>query len=147
LPAYTAKARAPCDAMARLKRLGLGPAPLAPMIGHQGRDAAQAARDRLRAQDEARRLYQTKQWRDLRLVALERDGWMCKQTGVYLVEGRTADNAAVVDHIIPHRGDLALFFDLDNLQSVAKSWHDSEKQKAEKAQARDRVRPGGWVRF
>lgn len=133
--------------MARLKSIRTGPAPLAPIIGHQGREAAQAARDRLRAQDEARRLYQTKRWRDLRLVALERDGWMCRQTGVYLVQGRTADNAAVVDHITPHRGDPALFFDLANLQSVAKSWHDSEKQKAEKSQARAQVRPGGWVRF
>jgi len=120
---------------------------LAQGFGHQDRAEAQRARDRLRAQTEARRLYQTKEWRDLRLAILERDGWMCKATGVYLVAGREAPNAAVVDHIEPHRGNVALFFDPGNLQSVAKSWHDSEKQKAEKAQARARVRPGGWVRF
>lgn len=87
-------------------------------------------------------LYSTKRWRALRLVILERQGWLCKQTGVLLVDGRDKPNAAVIDHIQAHRGDLALFWDEDNLQAVAKSWHDKVKQKAE---GQDWWRKGGWV--
>lgn len=43
--------------------------------------------------------------------------------------------AEVVDHKIPHRGDSKLFFDADNLQSMAKSCHDSRKQSEEKGGA------------
>ena len=42
-----------------------------------------------------------------------------------LVEGR------VVDHIRMHRGDLHLFFDPDNLQTLCKACHDSHKQAQE----------------
>ncbi|MFG6535545.1 HNH endonuclease [Sulfitobacter sp. 1A16787] len=131
----------------RPKGLATGPARLRPMLAGSTREDAQRARDRQRAKDAARKLYQTQAWRDLRLEVLERDGWQCQQTGVYLVEGRTLPHSAVVDHIVPHRGDPALFWDRENLQSVAKSWHDKTKQAEEKQAARGQVRPGGWVRF
>lgn len=40
--------------------------------------------------------------------------------------------ASVVDHKIPHRGDMELFWDQDNWQSMAKDCHDSVKQALEK---------------
>ena len=49
---------------------------------------------------------------------------MCEQQG-YIEE------ATVVDHIKPHKGDLDLFFDLNNLQSVCKAHHDSDLQSIE----------------
>ncbi|MCD9572201.1 HNH endonuclease [Pseudomonas protegens] len=44
--------------------------------------------------------------------------------------GRTAA-ASVVDHKIPHRGDMTLFWDQDNWQSLCKPCHDSVKQAEE----------------
>ena len=44
--------------------------------------------------------------------------------------GRTVE-ANVVDHVKPHRGNLGLFFDRGNLQSLCKSCHDSHKQAQE----------------
>ena len=35
--------------------------------------------------------------------------------------------ATVVDHIIPHRGDQALFWDESNWQSLCKRCHDGDK--------------------
>jgi 5-methylcytosine-specific restriction protein A len=32
--------------------------------------------------------------------------------------------ATVVDHIVPHRGDVKLFWDENNWQSLCKSCHD-----------------------
>ena len=32
--------------------------------------------------------------------------------------------ASVVDHRVPHRGDMALFWDSSNWQSMAKECHD-----------------------
>lgn len=40
--------------------------------------------------------------------------------------------ATIVDHITPHRGDLGLFWDMDNWQSLCKLHHDSTKQRMEK---------------
>ncbi|WJO30990.1 HNH endonuclease [Pseudomonas monteilii] len=48
--------------------------------------------------------------------------------------GRTAA-ASVVDHIIPHRGDQALFWDEDNWQSLCGPCHSSDKQAEEAAGA------------
>jgi 5-methylcytosine-specific restriction endonuclease McrA len=51
-------------------------------------------------------------------------------------DGRpNAPLADVVDHIVPHRGDFALFCDPSNLQSMAKVCHDSRKQSQEKGGA------------
>ncbi len=69
---------------------------------------------------EYRKLYQLKAWRVLREQALLRDGYRCqhKKCGAFLKRGRASSNSAVVHHIKAHKGDLDLFFDLDNLQSV-----------------------------
>lgn len=40
-----------------------------------------------------------------------------------LVDGRYT-KATVVDHIIPHRGDKTLFWDVSNWQSLCKRCHD-----------------------
>ena len=40
--------------------------------------------------------------------------------------------ATVVDHIVPHRGDLSLFWDRKNWQSLCKQCHDAHKQRQEK---------------
>lgn len=39
--------------------------------------------------------------------------------------------ATVVDHVIPHKGDLGLFWDLTNWQPLCKLCHDSVKQAQE----------------
>ena len=44
--------------------------------------------------------------------------------------------ATVVDHIIPHRGDMALFWNRDNWQSLCATHHSSHKQREENAETR-----------
>lgn len=46
-------------------------------------------------------------------------------------EGKTTV-AVVVDHIKPHKGDMLLFWDQNNWQSLCKYHHDSVKQREEK---------------
>ncbi len=41
--------------------------------------------------------------------------------------------AEVVDHVIPHRGNLDLFWDKSNWQPLCKFCHDSHKQAIEKS--------------
>ncbi|MBY0474205.1 MAG: HNH endonuclease [Nitrosomonas sp.] len=41
--------------------------------------------------------------------------------------------AKIVDHIVPHRGDMKLFWDRSNWQSLCKTCHDSHKQRIEKS--------------
>lgn len=41
--------------------------------------------------------------------------------------------ATVVDHIVPHGGDLKLFWDVKNWQPLCKKCHDSMKQRLEKS--------------
>lgn len=79
-----------------------------------------------------RQWYKSKRWQDLRQAVLVRDLYTCQHTGILLSGKAPAPNSAVVHHKIPHRGDERLFWDINNLESVAKSWHDSEAQAQEK---------------
>ena len=74
----------------------------------------------------------TARWQRLRLKVLERDGYVCQQTGVALVGKHPAPDSPVVDHKVPHRGNPDLFWDEGNLQAVSKLWHDRVKQGLEK---------------
>ncbi|MBV7408193.1 HNH endonuclease [Maritimibacter sp. DP1N21-5] len=76
--------------------------------------------------------YSTPRWFRLRQAVFVRDGGVCQKTGVLLVGGKNAPDSPVVDHIVPHRGDPDLFWNIDNLQLVSKAWHDSEKQSQER---------------
>lgn len=71
-------------------------------------------------------LYNTKQWKRLRLEQLRLQPWctFCLQLNI-----RTP--ATVVDHITPHKGDRSLFFDPSNFQSLCKPCHDSAKKRLE----------------
>lgn len=42
-----------------------------------------------------------------------------------------ATAATIVDHRVPHKGDLTLFWNPDNHQSLCKPHHDGEKQRME----------------
>lgn len=46
-------------------------------------------------------------------------------------EGKV-EPARVADHVRPHRGDAALFWDETNLQSLCRPHHDRDKQATEK---------------
>lgn len=74
-----------------------------------------------------RALYKTKEWRALRAAHLYREP-LCRMCGEH---GRVTP-ATVCDHIRPHRGDPALFFDPGNLQSLCASHHDGAKQSEER---------------
>jgi 5-methylcytosine-specific restriction enzyme A len=45
-------------------------------------------------------------------------------------EGRV-EAATVVDHKVPHRGDMASFWDRDNWQSLCSTHHSADKQRQE----------------
>jgi len=73
-----------------------------------------------------RHLYNTKQWKALRLhqLSIEPLCKFCQQQG-------NVTAAGVADHIEPHKGNRELFFAPSNLQSLCKTCHDSAKQRAE----------------
>ena len=50
---------------------------------------------------------------------------MCKAQGYTTL-------ATVVDHITPHKGDLSLFWDRGNWQSLCKDHHDATKAREER---------------
>jgi 5-methylcytosine-specific restriction protein A len=98
--------------------------------------AAQAEGERAQRKVEWRRrhadrlaLYQTPEWRRLRAVVLAEEA-DCRVCG---------ERATVVDHIVPHLGDLMVFLDRRNLQPLCKrchavktSRHDSWNRKPER---------------
>ena len=71
-------------------------------------------------------LYNMAAWRRLRVAQLSAEPLcrMCRELG-RLTEARVAD------HVRPHRGDVDLFLDSDNLQSLCKPCHDGHKQAQE----------------
>ena len=63
-------------------------------------------------------------WRKERLAYLYRNP-LCKQCEA---DGRVVP-ATVVDHITPHRGNMTLFWDMDNWQPLCKECHDRKTAK------------------
>ena len=49
---------------------------------------------------------------------------MCKRRGLVV-------EASVVDHITPHKGDMALFWDSSNWQALCRLCHDAHKKRLE----------------
>lgn len=71
-------------------------------------------------------LYNTGRWRKLRLIHLGASP-LCRMCAD---EGRITA-ATVCDHIKPHKGDVALFYDQANLSSLCKHCHDRHKKREE----------------
>lgn len=69
------------------------------------------------------RLYDTHRWRKERAQFLQAHP-LC----VYCQEQGRATPAMVVDHIIPHRGDPALFWDRRNWQALCFTCHAKAKK-------------------
>jgi len=95
---------------------------------------------------EYRKLYQSKQWRILREQALLRDLFKCqhKKCKAQLKRGRSNPRSAVVHHVKPHKGNLDLFFDLDNLQSVCWACHSGDIQSIENRGFDVTIGEDGW---
>lgn len=98
-------------------------------------ETTEPERNKRRYQEQPwRKWYQTKEWKQLRLSAFERDKYICQRSGVLCIPNGTGqeDNAPIANHKVPHRGDRALFFDLNNIETVTKKVHDSLIQSEEK---------------
>ncbi len=72
-------------------------------------------------------LYCLSAWRKLRERQLHAEP-LCR---MHMAIGQIVP-ATVVDHVRPHRGDEALFFDERNVQSLCKPCHDGHKQAQER---------------
>ena len=64
------------------------------------------------------RMYKRPEWPRLRAAQLAREPF-CRECAAVGIR----EYATEVDHIRPHRGDLKLFLDPDNLQSLCHSCH------------------------
>lgn len=71
-------------------------------------------------------LYNSARWKRMRARQLESEP-LCR---MHAELGQLV-GATVVDHVKAHRGDVELFFDHDNLQSLCKPCHDAHKQAQE----------------
>lgn len=88
---------------------------------------------------EYRKLYKTARWRALRAQVLAAHP-LC----VSCQRGGRIVPATVVNHIVPHRGDVNLFFDRNNLEGVCKPCHDGPIQSAERRGYSGEIGPDGW---
>lgn len=70
----------------------------------------------------------------LRIRTFKRDGFKCQMPGCGRIEGRS--HLLVCDHIEPHKGDRVKFFDPNNVQTLCKPCHDSDKQRQERGASR-----------
>lgn len=102
---------------------------LKPRLGTQGARVAvmQPGSWRTDKQTAAQRGYDHK-WRKARERHLA-DHPLC----VYCQRLGLVTAANVVDHVVPHRGDMALFWDQANWQSLCTPCHSSVKQREEQA--------------
>ena len=115
--------------MGRLKTMPARLGSLPPALASMPIDGAGRERDR-NAFNPLRALYKTARWRVLRMATFKRDKFTCQMCG--RVEGDTSKLTA--DHRRPHRGDLVLFWDEANLQTLCTTpCHVKHKQRLEQA--------------
>ena len=112
--------------MGKLKALPPRLDRLPPRVGFLNDDEAAASRARDRGLV-WRAWYKTARWQKLRWHVLVDAGFTCAMCG------RVADSPGMVaDHVTPHRGNAAMFWDRGNLQALCKGCHDGAKQRAER---------------
>lgn len=109
--------------MGRLTALGSTLKPLAARVS-SGRDKEGHSA----AAEPLRHLYSTVRWQRLKRRVHVRDAYQCQMESCGAVTPRP-----IADHRIPHRGDLALFWDETNVQTLCKPCHDGRKQRLERA--------------
>src|SRR5438045_780582 len=89
------------------------------------REEQEAQRLRLRDQNvKWREWYKSARWQRLRQQVFIRDSYICQQTGAICMGRHPADDSPVAHHKTPHRGDEALFWEITNIETVSKAWHD-----------------------
>ena len=124
--------------MAKLSNLKPRLRPLPPRVGAAVGDRQAQDRNRF-ASAPWRAWYKTKRWADLRLAVFVRDGFICQRSGVMCIGVDPEPNSPVANHKRPHRGNPALFWDIDNIETVTKAVHDGLIQREEQA-----VPHGDW---
>lgn len=91
------------------------------------------------ARSEYHHLYQTAAWKRLRHYQLSLQP-LCE----FCLEAEDITAAEVVDHVKAHRGQLDLFHDPSNLQSLCRPHHDGTKQRLERGGIDTRLDSSGW---
>lgn len=119
--------------MPRLKSLPPRLAPAVHRLAVQSHDGPGRGAVR-RAIAPWRAWYNSARWQEMRRAVFLRDLFQCQRVECGRVEGDTS--RLVCDHIRPHRGDEALFWDQDNLQTLCKPCHDKVKQAEERRSRR-----------
>lgn len=93
-----------------------------PMTPHQQAQLVRARAREERMHDMHARLYKLAEWRDpvigMRIRRL-REEPTCRECRAE----RRVSAATDVDHVIPHKGSIALFMDYENTQSLCHSHH------------------------
>lgn len=67
------------------------------------------------------KLYGSPAWRRLRQTIFDRDGYECQLC-------HRATSEPIADHIKPHNGNMALFFEIDNIQTLCPTCHSGRKR-------------------
>ena len=99
---------------------------LAPVVPYLTDDPALASRTR-DSTDPWRAWYKTARWQRLRLSVLVASDFTCVRCKT------VADSPGLVaDHIKPHRGNAAMFWNRQNLQCLCTHCHSSLKQREER---------------
>lgn len=93
-----------------------------PMPKWMRSQVAQAKGREERASDAYHWMYQMPEWRD-RSVGLRWHRLAIEPNCRECSKARIASAATDVDHIVPHRGDMRLFLDVDNTQSLCHRHH------------------------
>lgn len=100
-------------------------------------------RDRRRDADQPwRRWYKTARWRELKERVHVRDCYVCQATGAVLGGRFPAPDSPVADHVVSP-GEVwfltgaidetaRVFWDIENVRTVSKAYHDGERQREQK---------------
>lgn len=117
--------------MPKLRNIGTTLSIASPKLAYAQGDkrAADRSREQLAPW---RAWYRTERWQRLRLQVFLRDLYTCQRSGVLCMGKHPEPNSPVANHKRPHKGDPALFWDINNIETVSKKVHDTIVQAEER---------------
>ena len=83
---------------------------------------SQSYYDKYKRDKDSQAFYRSKEWKDVRDLALKRDNYLCQRC----LKDKKLKKADLVHHIIPLKEDNKLRSKLDNLESICHKCHNIE---------------------
>ena len=97
--------------------------------------------DKYKRDKNSRAFYKSKEWQDVRELALKRDNYLCQRC----LKDKKLKKADLVHHIVPLKDDATLRSKLSNLESICHKCHNIEHKVIDNNKVKSNIKANVFV--